>query len=153
MEKTGIVGVLLVLTLALGIDTAATAEEQGQAKKKDKNDPLLPIIMLAPSIIAFDTQLASGCWARLYTAENYLGDVISLAGPIDVPDTRVGALDWGRKYHSVIVGPKATLMVYNNELYMNRAAAFTPGQRVPDLDEDLGFFENIESLKLSCTIA
>lgn len=150
MERTGI-AVLLALMLVLGINTAATAQEQGQDKKKDKNDALTPNILLAPPIIADDAKLAGGCWAKLYTAENYQGEVLSLVGPIDVPDARVGALDWGRKYDSVIIGPIATLMVYNDQLYMNRTAAFTPGQRVPDLDEELGFFENIESLKVSCT--
>ncbi|MDN5836750.1 MAG: hypothetical protein L0H12_05290 [Nitrosospira sp.] len=133
------------------MNTAATAQEQDQARKKDKNDTLAPTILLAPPIIAADAKLAGGCWAKLYTAENYQGDVLSLVGPVDVPDARVGALDWGRKYDSVIMGPIATLMVYNNQLYLNRSAAFTPGQRVPDLDKELGFFENIESLKVSCT--
>jgi hypothetical protein len=70
--------------------------------------------------------------------------VLTLAGPIDIPSARVGAnFAWGPKYDSVIVGPKATLTVYDNQDYQDKTTTFKPGQRVPDLNEKLGFFENI----------
>lgn len=150
MEKTGIPAALLIFIVALGASTAVTAQEQSP----NKNNLRAPFILLAPPVIAatVGTELAGDCWARLYDAENYLGDVLLLAGPIDVPDARIGeTFEWGRKYHSVVVGPKATLTVYDNELYVDRAVTFTSDQRVPNLDEKLGYFENIQSLKLSCT--
>ncbi|SEO71464.1 hypothetical protein [Nitrosovibrio sp. Nv6] len=150
MKKKGLLAALLTFVLAIGINTAATAQEQDPSKNKDKNDALAPIIMLVPPIFAIDSQRAGGCWARLYPSENYKGDVLLLAGPIDVPKARVGDFDWGRKYESLVVGPDATLTVYDNEFFKDKVATFEQGQRAPKLDKKLGLFENIRSLTLSC---
>ena len=150
MEKTGILATLLTLILVIGINTAATAQEEDQFKNKDKNEALAPIIMLVPPIFAIDAQRAGGCWARLYPDENYKGDVLLLAGPLDVPKARVGDFDWGRKYESLVVGPDAILTVYDNEFFKDKAATFEQGKRAPKLDKKLGLFKTPRSLTLSC---
>jgi len=151
MRKTALLTPLLTSVLALGVIPFASAQENTSGKNGGR-DPKAPVILLVPPIFAVNTSLADGCWARLFDAQGYRGDVLTLAGPIDVPKAHVGTnFAWGRKYDSVIVGPKATLTVYDDQDYKDKAATFKPGQKVPDLNEKLGFFENIQSLKVACT--
>lgn len=111
-----------------------------------------PMIVLVPHVFAHDPMLADGCWARLYDGTNYQGEMLSLVGPVNVAGPGVGtSFALGRKYDSVMVGPKATLAVFDNKDYMQKTASFSSGQSVADLDEKMGFFENIRSLKLSCS--
>lgn len=48
------------------------------------------------------------------------------------------------------VGPKATLTAYDNEEFTHPVATFKPSQRTADLDDKLGFFENIRSVRMQC---
>jgi len=74
---------------------------------------------------------------RLYSEDNFRGDQLSLVGPVDMPNMRTPfGQDWSGEFDSIAVGPKA--------------ARFEPGQRVPQLDEKLGFFEQIRSMKIAC---
>jgi hypothetical protein len=59
--------------------------------------------------------------------------------------------DWSGEFDSIQVGPKARLTVYDNENYAQKAATFKPGQKVADLDEKMGMFEQIRSAKIACT--
>lgn len=97
-----------------------------------------------------DERLANGCWARLYTDENFRGEVLSVVGPVDIANASVGGFEWGRRFNSIVVGPKATLTAYDNDNYQQRTATFRSAQRVQDLDEKMGFFENIRSLRVVC---
>lgn len=76
--------------------------------------------------------------------------MLSVVGPVDIANARVGGFHWGRRFDSIVVGPKATVTAYDNENYEQRTATFRPGQRVPELDEKMGFVENIRSLRVSC---
>lgn len=58
--------------------------------------------------------------------------------------------DWSGSFDSVQVGPKATVTVYDNENYTQKVATYKPGQRIADLGETRGFFEDIRSLKIAC---
>jgi hypothetical protein len=110
-----------------------------------------PIIVLVPFAYGTDEKLANGCWARLYQDENFRGDLLSVVGPVDIPNSRVAGFEWGRRFDSVIVGPKATVTAYDNHDFRQKTATFKPGQKVPDLDEKMGFFQNIRSLKVACS--
>lgn len=150
MKKTALLSALLASIFALGAIPFASAQDNAPGKKEDKEKA--PIILLVPPVFAVNESLADGCWARLFDGSNYRGNVLTLAGPIDIPQARLGAnFTWSRKYDSVIVGPNATLTVYDNQDYKDKAATFKPGQKVPDLNEKLGFFENIQSLKVACS--
>jgi 3-hydroxyisobutyrate dehydrogenase-like beta-hydroxyacid dehydrogenase len=63
--------------------------------------------------------------------------------------TPVG-LDWHHKAESVIVGPKASLTVYEVEGFRGEERTFPPGFEVRQLRKDLGFIQSIDALKLSC---
>jgi Beta/Gamma crystallin len=103
---------------------------------------------------AADDKLANGCWARLYDKENFSGNILVLVGPVDIPTARPSSatgLELGRNYDSVAVGQNATLTVWDNENYRDKTAVFKSGQRVANLDNKMGYFEEIKSLKITCS--
>lgn len=133
-------------------DTPVTAGGKGDSAASKQGSNASPVVVLVPFVFANDEKMAGGCWARLYESQNFAGNLLSLVGPVDVPNAKVGSgFEWGRKFDSVAVGPKATLTVYDNENYRQKTATFKPGQKVADLDEKMGMFENIRSLKIACS--
>lgn len=108
-------------------------------------------IVLVPIAIATTETFGDGCWVRLYDSQNFTGNELSLVGPMDMPNMRTAfGRDWSGEFDSVAVGPKATVTVYDNENYGQRVAKFQPNQRIRDLDEKMGFFEDIRSVKIAC---
>lgn len=109
-------------------------------------------VVLVPFVIAQTPNFADGCWARLYDGENYEGDQLTVIGPGDMPNMRTASgTDWSGSFDSLQVGPKATLTVYDNENYTQKVATYRPNQRIADLGETRGFFEDIRSLKIACS--
>jgi hypothetical protein len=147
-----------LLAVAVAGALAATgAMAQGQDKQKSSSGasappPGAPLIVLVPVQVASTDSFSNGCWARLYDSTNFRGNQLSLVGPVDMPNMRTAfGTDWSGQFDSIAVGPKARLTVYDNENYGQKAATFKPGQKVADLDEKMGFFENISSVKVACT--
>ena len=136
---------------AFGAATASIAATQDK-DRKGKGAPAATVaVLLVPIAFGMDEKLGNGCWARLYDGEQFKGDMLTLVGPVDMPDMRTAfGKDWGGSFDSIAVGPKATLTVYDNEQYRDKAATIKAGQRVPDLDTKMGFFESIRSLKIAC---
>ena len=93
-----------------------------------------------------------GCWARIYKEEAFKGDSLTLIGPAEVADV---ATDWGfswdPQFKSIAIGPTATFTVFDNRNFRDRTATFSGGRKLPDLDEHMGVFRTIRSMKLSCT--
>lgn len=124
---------------------------QGASKPDKQNTAAAPVVVLVPFVVATEASFADGCWARLYDGQNFQGDQLSLVGPVDMPTMRTAfGKDWGGEFDSIEVGPKATLTVYDKENYAERAATFRAKQRVADLDEKMGLFEDVRSLKIAC---
>src|SRR6478672_11201904 len=76
-----------------------------------------PLVMLDPTELRSKPTLARGCWVWMFPEMNYKGmDSIAVAGPAEIRSlhTPVG-LDWHHKAESLIVGPKASLTVYEVE--------------------------------------
>jgi len=111
----------------------------------------VPVLVLIPVAQHVDT-MDGGCWARFFDGENFEGDQLTLVGPADLPN-----MNFNRRYYwggldSVIVGPKARVAIYDAEDYRNRTATLNPGDRIKNLDDrKLGLFEDIESVKITCT--
>jgi hypothetical protein len=146
---------LLVAAVA-GAFAASGALAQGQDKQKASSGAAAPagapLIVLVPVQVASRDSFSNGCWARLYDSTNFHGNQLSLVGPVDMPNMRTAfGTDWSGQFDSIAVGPKARLTVYDNENYAQKAATFKPGQKVADLDEKMGLFENISSVKVACT--
>jgi hypothetical protein len=44
----------------------------------------------------------------------------------------------------------SVVTIYDNVNYMQRNAQLKPGQEVPELNERLGFFEDVRSMRINC---
>ncbi len=55
-----------------------------------------------------------------------------------------------RNIDSLMIGPKATLTVFEHRLFKDRSVSFGPNTKEAGLIKKLGFSGRIESLKLDC---
>jgi hypothetical protein len=134
-----------------GEKSAAGGSSSSGSTQKTSGAEVSPLaVVLVPVLIAQKQDLGE-CWAKLYTDPNFHGDQLSLVGPVDMPNMRTPfGRDWSGEFESIAVGPKATVTIYDNENYTQKAATFKAGQRVPKLDKKLGFFEQVHSVKIAC---
>jgi Beta/Gamma crystallin len=112
-----------------------------------------PMIILAPLEIRTEPTLQQGCWAQLFPRPDYKGDDhLTISGPLDLPSlhTPRGGVDWKEKTESIIVGPRATVMVYENGNYSHQTATLKPGTHEPRLRGNLKFTQSIDSLRIRC---
>lgn len=143
--------------LSSAIAALGAAAMTGAASAADQRETIsatqgAPVIVLMPLAITTAPDFSNGCWARLYDSTDYKGDRLALVGPIDMPNMRTAfGTDWSGDFDSIQTGPKATLTVYDAENYKDKAATFGPGKAVRDLDEKMGLFEQIRSVKIACT--
>jgi hypothetical protein len=87
----------------------------------------------------------------MYDKAGFSGDTLTLAGPVDVNGERLPAvLPWRRPYESIVVGPRATVTLYDHRPFHERTAGLRPGDAVPDLDALLGAFGSIEAVRVRC---
>ncbi len=129
-------------------DTAGA--QQGKAGQ-DTTTVLAPVVMLVPVQVSTDPALGKGCWAQLFDGHGYSGSAVTLVGPVDIADTETRDINLEGEIDSIVVGPKARLVVFDEENFGDKDAAFGAGERVPDTTySKLGFFDDIESLRLSC---
>jgi hypothetical protein len=136
------------------MDSSTNSSTTGTTSADTAADSNTPVVLLVPMVFAANDTLADGCWARLYDEENYRGNLLALTGPMELSNTdphKTTGYEIGRNYDSVAVGPKATLMVYDNVGFADKSATFKGGQRVPDLDPKMGYFEEIQSMKVTCS--
>jgi hypothetical protein len=97
-------------------------------------------------------QVRSGCWATFYDERNFSGDSLTLVGPVDLQSLdRGSARQLRRDIKSLVTGPRATLIVYERQLFSNRPVGFPPDSRESGLVEKLGFGGRIESMQLRCS--
>lgn len=153
MLKPGPLALLFVAATACCIPPVS-AQNTGGVKNENLATPVIPpLFIIAPTEVRTDPTLAKGCWVRLFPEPNYQGvDDLTIAGPVELPSlhTPAGGVDWKHKTESVIVGPKATVAVYENESYRHQTATLRPGTREPQLRKGLKFTQSIDSLKISC---
>lgn len=125
--------------------------QSGSAKGKDAK---APVYLLVPvDVAANDNAMKNGCWARLYSQENYGGDMLTLVGPTLLADMDTNSffgLNWDDRVESVELGPKATMTVYDNENYRDQVAQFKPGQRIADVSKRVGLFDEFASVRIDC---
>jgi hypothetical protein len=130
---------------------SSQSKQKGASGSAGSSAPNAPIIVLVPLAVATTTTFADGCWVKLHDATDFKGNQLSLVGPVDMPNMRTAfGTDWSGQFDSVEVGPKATVTVYDNENYAQKSATFKPGTKAPDLDEKMGTFEQIRSVKVAC---
>jgi hypothetical protein len=138
---------------AQGAATASGAKQAGGAGTTPGASQA-PTFVLVPVVSPLREQwMRSGCWARLYDNQGFSGDSLTLTGPIDMPDM-VGpfGINWQDKISSIETGANTTLTVYDNALYRDPVSTFKPGARIPDVSKRMGFFDQMRSLRITCTV-
>jgi len=130
----------------------SAASASGQAGKTSRGDSEL-MLVLVPTITVTAPSYAQGCWVRFYDGQNYSGNSVTLSGPVQVPDADKLQQVW-HDWDSAVVGPKARVVVYDNDNFHDRSATFNPGQHLPNLgDNKLGLFRQVNSVRVNCLTA
>src|SRR6476661_10573297 len=111
-------------SLAAGTTAAFAADSANKPPTAD-NQPA-PIIMMVPVEISAPA-LKNGCWAQLYDERNFKGDVFTIVGPMQLVSTDNSAgKQLKRNIDSLVVGPRATLTVYEHSMFKDKAVNFGP---------------------------
>lgn len=66
-----------------GADSAGSGKAQKGGDKKADASVSLPVIVLLPPATNVDNNFSKGCWARLYTEQNFRGENLTITGPGD----------------------------------------------------------------------
>ncbi len=143
----------LATSLSLSLSAVlASGEAKDEPQSRSDSQSQAEVIMLLVPVDMERDATRSGCWARMYSKNLYLGEVYTVVGPTSMSsmDGRFGG-SFGSMVNSIKVGPKARLTLYDNEAFNDRNVTVTSNQQVPDLDEKLGMFDKIASLKLTCS--
>jgi hypothetical protein len=134
------------LTVAVAA-LAACAQRGGPDAAVASSGETDAVVLVAPSA----NELQTGCWATFFDQRNFEGDSLTLVGPIELQSLDKGsARQLKRAIDSIVTGPRASLTVYDHQLFSNRSVGFMPGSRETSLVDRLGFAGRIESLRLEC---
>ncbi len=137
-------------TLSLLLASAAFASfGQGGSPAATTTQPE-PVIMLIPIQVSNDA-LRSGCWVQIYDEREFNGDMVTLVGPLEFESFDKGS---GRQLKqgidSLVTGSKATLRVYEHQMFKDRTIEIGPDTREGSLLRRLGAGGSIQSLTLEC---
>ena len=126
---------------------SATGAATASGAKQGATFVLIPVVSPLQ-----DQWKRTGCWAKLHDNPGFTGDVLSLSGPLDMPDM-VGpfGIDWKGKISSIETGANTTLTVYDNVNYRDPVSTFKPGERIADVSKRMGYFDQMRSLRITCT--
>jgi hypothetical protein len=132
--------------------TTSTAKPtSGEGASGGGSEPMMLMLIPAAQHQATQAAIRSGCWATLYTEKGFNGDSLTLVGPVELKDM-VGpyGLDWDEKLKSIKTGPNTKVTVFDNESFQDRSAQLQPGSSVQEIDKQLGLFEEVQSMSVSC---
>jgi hypothetical protein len=105
---------------------------------------LVPVQVSSPA-------LEAGCWAQFYDERNFKGDMLTLVGPIEVGDfDKSSGRHFKHNVDSLVLGPKASLTVFEHQMFKDKSVKFQPNDREGGLVKKLGFGGRIQSMKLEC---
>ena len=98
---------------------------------------LAMFILLGQSTAAFAKD--NECWAEFYEYAQFIGEKVRLQGPLNLPNLKnVNGHNWDSKIDSVVVGPKARVIIYENT---NFKLTLTEMAKYPVLMRSLGITE------------
>jgi hypothetical protein len=144
---TTLLAALAVAALGACSSTSGTRGSSGYSSGMAEPDT---VVLVLPTAGASE-QMRTGCWASFYEESNFNGDSLTLIGPVELQSLdRGSATQLKRDVKSVVVGPSATLVVYQKQLFSARSVGFQPNTREASLIETLGFGGRIESMKMTC---
>lgn len=134
-----------------GLIAATGLAQDKQSPKQEGNAGAIkdtPVVITVTSVTLAE---ATGCWAKIYDGHNFRGRFLMLTGDQALPHLEFGiGFDWEGSIDSIEVGPKAKLVVYEDEYYREKKRELKPGEKVADLHRSV-FSEGVESLQLICT--
>jgi hypothetical protein len=126
---------------------AATKKASGRNASGREAASAEPVVVTVTTVTFAES---TGCWARIHDGENFSGRTMTLMGSQSLPHLEFGiGSDWEGDIDSIEVGPKAKLVVYDDENFTDDPREIGPNGRVADLHQSL-FSEGVESMKLSC---
>ena len=131
-----------------------SAKQSSQSQTRSGSAVVVPFVtVLVPVAMETkaDTNLANGCWAKLYGQKDMKGDSLTLIGPVDMADmTGPFGIEWDDKVSSLKAGPNATLQIYDSENFQERATTVKAGEQIRDIGARQGSFEDVESIRVRC---
>ncbi len=139
----------------------------------------MQFIVMSLFLILQSTSLYAGnkeCWAQFFDKPHYQGNSFRLDGPKKLTRlTNINGGNWDKKIESIIVGPEATVTVFENmnfkltlkemakhpvlmkslgvseqDILEDSELIFQPGTKVHSFGE-FQFYHKIRSIKLECT--
>jgi hypothetical protein len=151
-------------------DVSSQSSEDGKTRTAQANDsgqrtgsneaggvaviPFVTVLVPLDMENKADTSLASGCWAKLYGQDDFKGDTLTLVGPVDMSDMRGPfGVQWDDKVNSIKAGPQATVRIYDNANFKDKAATVRAGEQVQEISQKMGLFEDVESIRIRCNSA
>ena len=136
---------------ALVVLGSSAFAQTAPAKSPAADNQPEPVVMLVPVEIS-NKALESGCWAQFYDQRNFKGDILTLVGPAEVGSADKGTgRQFKRSIDSLVLGPKATLKVFEHQMFKDKAVDFPANAREAGLIKKLGVGGRIQSLQLECT--
>ena len=139
---------LAVAALGACSSTSGTRSSSGYASGMAEPDTAVVVL---PTVGAAE-QMRAGCWASFYEERNFVGDSLTLIGPVELKTLDQGsARQLKRDIKSIVTGPRATLVVYEKQTLSARSVGFPPNSREGGLAEKLGYGGRIESMRMTCS--
>jgi hypothetical protein len=134
---------------ALGACSSTSSTRSSSGYSSGMAEPDTAVVVLPTSGAA--EQMRAGCWASFYEERNFVGDSLTLIGPVELKTLDQGsARQLKRDIKSIVTGPRATLVVYEKQTLSARSVGFPPNSREGGLAEKLGYGGRIESLQMTC---
>ena len=90
---------------------------------------------------------SKGCWVDLFEGPLFSGRTIRLFGPADFVNLWVGPEKWGDEVRSIVVGPCAYVLCFEELNFKHSVVWLTPNQRVASV-ADLPTTEELDSIRL-----
>lgn len=132
-------------------DAGKTNDGADSTSGKNGDSPSVFYLLVPIAQQGKDVSLKNGCWVRIFSEPNYTGDTLTLAGAVAMPNMKGPfGINWSDRVRSIEVGKRATVHFYDNENFRDQDKHFEPGQKVPNVSKQLGFFDDFRSMKMTC---
>lgn len=161
-SKYLIVALFTFLLISLSLFAAAYSQPlrgknqaQGNTRMAEKPKTLpessSPVLLNRIEVRA-NPSIADGCWVWLFPEPTYTGtDSVAIAGPTDLISPHFsGGLSNAHEVESIKVGPKATLIVYENLAFQSAIQRFKPGSNTQWVRKGKKLKKPVDFIKISC---
>ena len=130
---------LLCGVLLVALDSRAqTPAQPGEPPAQPANTPQTGVTVPSKDM----TAAQPGCWAKLYDAENFGGQNVTLVGPTEV--ARLEGI-----FISLEVGPNAMVQTFQSAEFGDQSKSFKSGERIKNL-QGSGGDSTFKSIRVTC---